>query len=609
MVAALKLQPTAVPLPAMPAPVDPLQLLPDYARAEAERSLGMIRPALIRVQQGVSIRAAALWLSTTADGMPSAKTLQRWITAYIKGGVTELAPKYKGRVRKERGWEARALALYNQPQRPSFATVAHWLMEEGFKDVNSKAVTRYLKAAPSQLTTTGKKRLGQHFYGQNIRPHIVRDNTVLPVGFVYEGDGHCCDVYVKHPARGHFRPELTVWIDVRSHYVVGWWISESESAQTTLFSLSQALVSHDHVPAYVHTDPGSGFKARMISDETAGFLAKFSIQPMLALPGNARGKGLVEGWFRWFEERCGKRFASFCGHCRTDDELSRLSSKIDRGEIELPTLAQYIDAIRQYVERYNALPQDGLGKRAPVDVWAELERCALHTPAEAVVRPRVQRKVRRWGVELDSRKYRAAELQAYEARPVLVEYSVHSDDRVWVLDHKGRFICEAMLVEKAAWMPASRIEEAQQKRLDGQRKRRALKDATDDARSRLPVSAHAMLDAINDAEEPALPAPDTGLTLGHSVTPLPPRRIEKPAPAISAEATERVRELFAEAAMPIETPEQRFTRALTLERQGCATESDATWLAHYQTSAEYHSRKDLHEAFQGEEHANQDCAG
>lgn len=454
---------------------------------------------------------------------------------------------------------------------------------------------RYLKALPSNLTETGKKRVGAHYYQQNIRPHVVRDNTVLPVGFVYEGDGHTCDVYVAHPATGRpFRPELTTWLDVRSGYVVAWWISESESAHSTLFSLSQALVAHNHVPAYVHTDPGSGFKAKLISHDVTGFLVRFSIQAMLALPGNAKGKGLQEGWFRWFEERCGKRFPTFCGHDRTDDFLRHLTEKVKRGLIVLPTLAQYIDAVRAYVDAYNRTPQENLGC-APAALWDRLERVELLTPAEAVIRPRQTRTVRRWGIELDNRLYRGADLARFESREVVVEYSIHDDQHVWIHDQAGRFICEATLVEKKAWLPASRIEEGQQRRLDGQRKRHLRAIEEQEARARMPLSAASVLEAIDAPFHEPAAISASPLDQRHSVTaPLAP---PAPSQALAPIDLTEVREAMEEATRPIDSPEQRFERAMRLEREGCKTNADVHWLAIYQTSAEYASRLDLLDAF------------
>ena len=560
MALALKLVP-----PRAPAPIDPVALLSDKAKLEAERCLAIIRPALVRIEQGVSQQAAAKWLAGSADGMPSWKTLQRWIGDYRSGGLVCLASQYKGRQRQDYGWEGQALLLFNSPERPCYATVAYWLRKDGHVTAAEHLVRRYLQAAPSHLTVTGRKRVGGHYHDQNIRPHVIRDNTKLPVGFIYEGDGHCCDVYVAHPATGKpVRPELTVWIDVRSHYVVAWWMSESESALTTLYSLSDGLVRHDNVPGFVHTDPGSGFKARMISHEVTGFLARFNIDLMLSLPGNAKGKGLVEGWFRWFEERCGKRFKTFCGHDRTDDFLRHLSEKVKRGDIVLPTLQQYIDAVRTYIADYNSDVQDELGC-APATLWAQLEPVRLHTSAEAVIRPRAMRTVRRSRIELEGRVYEASELKAYNTRQVIVEYSIHNDDQVWIQDESGRFICHAHLVSKKDWLPESRIEQKQQERLAAQHKRHQLAMDEQTARSRVSVAtAASALDALESPAEPiaiAAPTPTPApLALGHSFTTI----VVKPEPSAPGPALtrglDRGAELFAELDQQIQIPDDAFLR-------------------------------------------------
>lgn len=586
MSAVLQEFPRAIPRTAVAERADPFRQLPEWAQEEAQRCLTVIRPALARMQQGVSRHAAAQWLSSMALDAPSWKTLDRWLEQYLAGGLAALAPRNKGRLRREQGWEARALALYNQPQKPAYATVAYWLREEGF-EAQEHAVRRYLKSLPSNLSETSPKRLGGHHYNQNIKPHIVRDNTTVPVGFIYEGDGHCCDVYVAHPNTGRpFRPELTVWLDIRSRKLVAWWISESESAQSTLFSLSQALVAHDHTPAFIHSDPGSGFTARMISDEVTGFCSRFSIQAITALPGNARGKGLTEGWFRWFEERLGKRFATFCGHDRSDDFLRHLSKKVERGEIVLPTLQEYISEIARYVAGYNSNTQDALGA-APDAIWQQLQRVPLETPAAAVVRPRERRTVQRWSVRIDNRTYRSQQIAAYEGREVIVEYSIHDDERVSIHDDTGRFVCEAGLVKKAAWLPASRVDEAQQKRLQGQHRRHQLAMDEQSARASSPLP---------------LRAEENVLEQGHSVA--PPARLPR-TPAAPAALDDRTTQILSELeqrpAAPRSTrikpanPEHeiaaRFERAQQIQQQldsgAGATDTDTAWLQRYQTTAEY----------------------
>lgn len=610
MQAALQLFPRALPVVAERKPADPFELLPQFAQDEAKRRLAMIQPALHRVAAGCSVRAAADWLAAAPawDG-PSAVTLARWIRDQRKGGLIALAPEYKGRQRTEHGWEALALEMFNRPQRPAYSTVALWLRQAGYASAADHLVRRYLKSAPSHLTETGKKRLGEHYYAQNIRPYIVRDSSVLPVGFVYQGDGHCCDVYVAAPATGNpYRPELTVWLDVRSHYIVGWWLSESESAITTLYSFSHALLAQDHAPALVHTDPGSGFTARVIADAETGFFARFSIDMIEALPGNARGKGLVEGWFRWFEERLGKKFETFCGHCRTDDDLRALTQKVKRGDLRLPSLTEYSAAIRDYVRFYNNNPQDELGNVAPAELWATLERVPLETPASAVMRPRKVRTVRSWGVMLDNRTYRASELQAFETREVTVEYDLHDDSFVRVFDAKGRLVCEANLVEKAAWLPTSRIEEAQAKRLEGQLKRLQNKADEASAKARMPmtaVTAVAALEGLQGAAEPALPQTPlmAAMEQNHSFSAPQAMPQQRAAKAVNEAELDAVRATVADeqSAIATETPEQRFGRALALKAQREAgeaiSENDHRWLATYALSAECQGLSDVYEAF------------
>lgn len=433
------------------------------------------------------------------DVCPDRATLYRWdekYTKHLSGDAKAAAPKYQGSRRKTYGWEARAIHLWQQPTKPAMSTVAYWLRGEGFDSATNSRVRRYLKSLPATLGERSAKRMGRHYYNQNLRPYVLRDETVLPVGFIYEGDGHNCDVYVAHPNTGKpWRPEFTPWIDVRSHYCPGWYLSEAESGLTTLFSLSHAIVHHDHVCAAVHVDPGSGFKNRMVGDDTIGYLARLNIEFMAALPGNAKGKGLTEGFFHIFEERLGKTFPTYCGHNRTDDYLRHLTQKVKRGEIELPTLAEYRDAIAGYIDRYNHTYQDRLGC-TPADLWAQLEHTPLEISEDVLIRPREERKVQRWSVTLWNRTYRHQALADYNDHGVIVEYDLHDDQTVTIRDHDGRFICDAELVDRKPWLPGSRIEELQQNRVEGQRKRLKQKLDEVEARGRLAITHEDILDDL-----------------------------------------------------------------------------------------------------------------
>ncbi|WP_072670525.1 Mu transposase C-terminal domain-containing protein [Vibrio injensis] len=494
--------------------------LPKVKRTLSEARLTFLNVAIEKHEQlGISRSKSVEWLLATArtqqlpefaqdaldtiGKMPGRSTLLRWWQAIEDAGsyaekLLALADSRKGRQRKSEGWEVRATHLFNSPTKPHMSTVAIWLQQEGW-EVTPQKVRRYLKSLPAELGEFGVKRMGRHYYNQNIKPHIMRDVSKVPVGLIYQGDGHRCDVYVQHPNSGkHYRPELTVWIDLRSQYIPGWWLAEDESAVTTLYSLTAAMASHDHTPAMIHVDPGSGFKNKLIDDEVTGFLQRFAIESMHALPGNAKGKGLVEGLFHWFEERLGKTFEAYCGHCRTDDALSRLEFKIRKGEIRIPSYTEYREAVAKWVDWHNNTPKKALGGKSPAELWDSLNRVPLHCEPQDLVWPQAKRTVRRGWVNLFNRVYGHDTLPSFNGKQVVVQYNLQDDNLVVIRDEDQRFICEATLVNKKDAIAASRLEDLQEKRLKAQIKRHEKHIEEAERRARPTLEHTDTLAAIED---------------------------------------------------------------------------------------------------------------
>ena len=270
----------------------PAALNPDpwASASEAARSVAGFREALVSpladlVSAGSSINHAVALLKAqldagTADPRSlhvarvlgskglSVPNLKRWLSAYIKGDKAALLPRHTGRVRQDYGWEMRAVALYNQPSKPGFADVASRLAEEGFEDVTESRVARYLKALPATLGKHSPARIGQHLHKLRRQKFQRRSLDEVLVGEIYAGDGHTADCYVAHPNTGKpFRPELTAFIDIKSGYLAGWWMTEAESTVSTMFALSHAMRMHNHVPAWVYVDRGPGYRARLLADE------------------------------------------------------------------------------------------------------------------------------------------------------------------------------------------------------------------------------------------------------------------------------------------------------------------------------------------------------
>lgn len=400
-------------------------------------------------------------------------TLYRWVNAYDESGLMGLVSGHKGSARKVQGWEALAMRLYNRPSKPSMSAVARELREEHkIEEATDDAVRRYLKSLPANLGISSRGRLGERLHRNTQKGFVRRDTEVLPVGAIYQGDGHTIDVYVAHPFTGKiWRPELTVWIDVRSRYIAGWYISESESSYSTLFALSHALIAHDHAPAMLHIDNGSGYASKLMSDDSVGYYARFDIEAMFALPYNAKAKGQVERFFGTMERDFGKRWESYCGADMAAEVLNKLAREVNQGKRELPSLQEYTQALAAWIDNYHQRPHRGLDGKCPAELWATLEPSPLHTPEAAIIRPSIERMVRRSSVQLHNREYTNAELVAYNGSKLMVEYDLHNDELVRMMDRDGRWICDAHLVHKAAYVPASRMEQAQQRRLLGQQKR------------------------------------------------------------------------------------------------------------------------------------------
>ena len=499
--------------------VDDWSCLSDAQREKARHRMALIqrvlrdermhgvtrRQAIRRLLSDLDLRHADAHLLNAASELsrnegraPDEAQLYRWLKRLEERGIVGLADAHKGRQRKTQGWEERAIALWLRPTKMAYATVAITLEREGFAEVKEHQVRAFLQSLPNDLGGEhAPQRVGRHAYNLKHGKYKHRDTADLPVGFVYQGDGHTCDVYVRHPNSGsHYRPELTIWLDVRTGLVVGRWISESESLITSLYSLTNALTNHDHVPAAVHTDPGPGFKNEGMLNELSGFLPMLSIDLILALPGNAKGKGLIAGWFRRFEEREGKRWPTFMQR-RTDDALLRMESQIAKGKLYLPTQEEYMAGIDDYCRFHNErhVPEFGMSR---LGYWEKhLERVPVILPMQDLLRPRVERVVQNWTVRLWNRFYRANDLRHWNDQTVIVQYDLHDERSVDIRDVKGRFICAAPLVRKAPWLGQTRLDDLTSARLDGQIQRKQKQVDEMKARARPVLTHEAQAEALD----------------------------------------------------------------------------------------------------------------
>lgn len=521
----------AVQLPAL-LNDDPWATATDAQRRKAGLVTAVIAPV---IDAGLAAASGACWLHLKLKAhaapmaaqqaaallgreLPSEPTLKRWVLSFRAGGKNALLPQHKGRPATVFEWQIRATHLWANGVKSGYADIAWKLRGEGY-EVKGHQVMRHIQRLVASVGgENSPARMGKHLYKLNRKKYTRRHmNDVLP-GDIYIGDGHTADCYVAHPSTGGLhRAELTVFMDAKSRYVVGWFMSESETKESTLFALRNALRDADHVPAFVYVDRGPGYRAKMLSADTTGWYTTYGIGLIGALPGNANGKGWIERFFRTVRDKHDKFFEGgefYCGDDMAPEINRRLSVDVKTGKRRLASLAQYRDSFTQWLNQYHNEPMDVLDGATPKQVWAGLQKVAVGTPLDAIARQRVERTVGHEEVRLDNRHYYAQALFAYDGQKVLVEYDLEDDRDVWVLDMKGRFIVKAPLVHKIPMLPDSRMEQQKDIRAVEQIKR--LEQHADEARARRqdPITAStqfADIEALSYTPSPTLPAPALAL--------------------------------------------------------------------------------------------------
>lgn len=430
---------------------------------------------------------------------PKASTLRNWLKSYDATGLAALLPKYAGTNRKTYGWEKRFLELFHKPQKPSLAKVARDLREKyGHATAKEHNVRYFYNSLPADLQDKSPWRLGRKQYKDALREHISRTTENLDVGVLYQGDGHQIDVYLKHPDSGKlWRPELVVFMDVRSRYIVGWYLSVAESSINTMAALSHAMQRFNHVPAMVHIDNGSGFKSKLMNSETSGFYNNFGIETIFALPGNAKAKN-VERFFRTMEDDFGKDFDTYCGYAMSPDQKrlfsdSRKAQKsVAEGKIHLPTIEEWAEGFESWLELYHRRPHPEDRTTTPELLFSELERVEV-VDNNLLVKPRADVKVSRELIRLHNRFYRSDSLHQFEGMELVAEYDLHDDSTIRLFDKDGRWLSVCQLKGRKDYVSQSRIEDAKVRRLEEKNKRLANKARENELEANIQRPTHELI--------------------------------------------------------------------------------------------------------------------
>ncbi len=439
------------------------------------------------------------WPSKTK--LPSRATCYSLYKAFKRhedGEEGALVPQHRGRVVGLKSWHQAALTEWGRPQKPAVAQVARALRSNGF-DVTDHQVRYFVDSLPDDVKNA--RRLGPKLYRDSMRRYRVMSYHTLNVGDIFQGDGHTIDVYLAHPITGKpYRPELSVWIDLRSRYIPGFYVSDAESSISTLFSLSAAMINHNHQPVGVHVDNGSGYISKLMNDASTGFYAKFGMEVVRSLPGNSKGKGVVERFFRTLRDQFDKQFPSYCGSDMSPEALRKVLKDASTGKVPLPSMQDYYLRLEEWIDyAYHHQAHSGLDDDTPASMWEQRDHFELSCPADAIVRPRITRTVTRQRIRLHGRMYTSEGLLAFNQKEVVVEYDLKDDAEVVVYTSpEGRFITTAVLEQRSEYLSPSRIQDARIARRDNaiRRKQAHIQEDIDRASRVITADDSEALDTI-----------------------------------------------------------------------------------------------------------------
>ncbi|WP_080650205.1 Mu transposase C-terminal domain-containing protein [Dickeya zeae] len=418
----------------------------------------------------------------------SVRALNQWVVDYLRAKdaserLVLLAPGHLKAKRPEQlAWLPMFMSHYRNPNGPSVAEAyqdfcADWHMQyadqPAMRDAcpSIYAVHRALNKMPKIVRQRGRVT-GSAMTA--LQTYVKRDWSVMPVNGVWIGDGHSMKMKVAHPDHGRpFTPELTLVIDGRTRYVVGWSLGLAENVIAVADALRHGIERHG-VPLLYYSDNGAGETAKLLDADITGILPRLGIEHPTGIPGNPQARGIIERLNKEIPARIARKFATYNGKA-ADKETVRITSRgvdsainaMNQGKelnpvqksaiAKLPSWNQLIDAIEDEIDAYNTrhrhseLPRRADGQhytaaeyRALLLETAEIDRLS-ESELREMFRPQVKRTAQRGWLSIFNNQYFAEELIRVDGEAVLVAFDIHDASSVTVRQLDGTFICTAIV--------------------------------------------------------------------------------------------------------------------------------------------------------------------
>jgi putative transposase len=481
----------------------------------------------LRIQSAADVANARRGVQRTGV---SARRLQGWLSVYMstQSGSERLALLAPGHTKEKRpediGWFYTLFMPHYRNQNGPNLREAYRSFSDEWREIyhDQPAMMETLPSyyAVQRLANklSLKERVIGRVTGSAARAYDVyqkRDWEQMPVNGIWISDGKSLNMKVAHPFHGRpFTPELTLVIDGRTRYIVGWSLSLSENAIAVADAYRHAMKHHGK-PLFVYSDNGGGEKNRMLDADITGIFPRLGIQHMTGIPGNPQARGIIERLNGVLPRRLAMRFQTYNG-LSVDPNVARLNGQHlnslsnalrDNRELtaqnkktmqKLPTWRQLVDAVEEEIEKYNTghehseLPKVN-GKHISPAVYRkamlEKEGDNIEYLSEGELRemfmPQEIRVAQRGWIELENNQYFHKDLINVDGDKVRVAFDIHDPSEVVIRKMDGTFVCIAVWNgNKASPVPVAKVQKAQEERVKRMiaLKQKGIRDAEDELR-------------------------------------------------------------------------------------------------------------------------------
>lgn len=444
------------------------------------------------------------------------RSLQEWVSVFesTKPGIERMAMLAPGHLKAKKPEQIKWL--------PDF--LAHWrsrkgpCLTEAYRDFKAEwtalyadqpamiaacpsydAVRRAMEKLPRREKARGRVSGSAALAYECFQK---RDWSQMPVNGCWIADGKSLEMKVAHPDHGRpFTPELTLIIDGRTRFVVGWSLALSESVIAVADAYRYAM-RHFGKPLFVYSDNGGGETNKTFDADVTGIFSRLGIEHPTSIPGRPQSRGIIERLNKGIPRRVAMQFDTFSGDS-ADREHARITARAIQSAVKaqengreltpvqrtalgkLPSWQQLLDAIAEEVDVYNnthehsELPRrngkhltPAAYRRAVLELEGDETEYLTDVELREAFMPEMRRTAQRGWLRLFNNDYFSEELIQVDGEEVRVAFDIHDPESVIVRRVDGSYVCTAIWNgNKRAAIPVSAMDVAVEKRRQRRMKR------------------------------------------------------------------------------------------------------------------------------------------